>query len=178
MRESGLRVRELRDGMRIAVEREEAPRVKGTGRQRVIEILPRGVAIDLDGHASLGGRSEHRVPVGDDARARPGDPATRVRKDPDRRVRDGSEHAVGLVLAPSQPRMRCGQHHVERGRLLVGEIQPAGGVDVRLDALQQRERITAQGVDVRMARRCRAASAIDIPPAILSPYEWSVTAAY
>jgi len=29
-----------------------------------------------------------------------------------------------------------------------------------------------------IARRCAAASAIDMPPAILSPYEWSVTAAY
>ena len=44
--------------------------------------------------------------------------------------------------------MRRGQHDVERGRLIVGEIQAASCVDVGLNALQQPELIAVPGVDV------------------------------
>ena len=63
-------------------------------------------------------------------------------------MRDCGQHAIGLILVLSQPRMRRGQYHVERGRLIVGEVQPASGVDVRFDSLQQPELIAAPGVDV------------------------------
>jgi hypothetical protein len=43
MGESGLGVRELRGGVRIAVECEETPGRQGAGRQGVIEILPCGI---------------------------------------------------------------------------------------------------------------------------------------
>ena len=44
--------------------------------------------------------------------------------------------------------MRRGQDDVEGGRLVVGEIQLASGIDVRFNALQQPELIAAPGVDV------------------------------
>jgi hypothetical protein len=99
--ERGLGKRKLRGGMRIAVECEETARLQGAGRQRMIEILPCGIAIDFDRHASLSRGGEHRVPIGDHTGARSGDPTARVRQDPNGRVRDGGEHAVGLILAPS-----------------------------------------------------------------------------
>ena len=100
MCESGLGIRELRSGVRIAVEREEAPGLQGIGGQRVIEILPCGIAIDFDRYAQLSRRGEHCVPTRYHTRARSGDPTARVRKDPNGRVCDGGDHAVGLVLAP------------------------------------------------------------------------------
>lgn len=101
MCESGLGVRELRGGVRIAVECEETTGGQAAARQGVIEILPGGIAIDFDRHASLSRRGEDRVPISDDTRARSGHPTSRVREDPNNRVRDGGEHTVGLVLAPS-----------------------------------------------------------------------------
>ena len=94
-------IRELPGGVRIAVKREEAPSRQGISRQGVIEILPRGIAIDLYRHAPLSRRGEYRVPIGDHTGTRPGYPTARVREDPNGRVRDGGEHAVGLILAPS-----------------------------------------------------------------------------
>jgi hypothetical protein len=44
--------------------------------------------------------------------------------------------------------VRRGQYHVKGGRLVVGEIQLASGVDVRFNALQQPELIAVPGVDV------------------------------
>jgi hypothetical protein len=72
----------------------------------------------------------------------------RVSKDPDRRVRDCRQHAVGLIVVLSQPRMWRGQHHVEGRRLIVGEVQLASDVDVRFNALQQPELMAAPRVDV------------------------------
>jgi len=101
MCERGLGIRQLLGGVRVAVEGEQAPGRQGVGRQRVIEILSRGIAINFDRHASLSRRGEDRVPISDDTRARSGHPTSRVREDPNNRVRDGGEHTVGLVLAPS-----------------------------------------------------------------------------
>ena len=101
MCESGLGIRELRSGVRIAVEREETPGLQGVGGQRVIEILPCGIAIDFDRHALLSRGGEHGVPIRYHTRARSGDPTARMRQDPNGRVRDGGDYAVGLILAPS-----------------------------------------------------------------------------
>ena len=46
-------VRELRRRVRIAIEREEAVRFKGAGGQRVIEVLSRRIAIDLNRDAAF-----------------------------------------------------------------------------------------------------------------------------
>ena len=101
MGESCLGIRELRGGMRIAVECEETTGGQGAPRKRVIEILSRGIAIDFDRHASLSRSSEDRVPISDDTRARSGHPTARVRQDTNGPVRDGGEHAVGLILTPA-----------------------------------------------------------------------------
>ena len=58
MRKCGLRIRELCGGVRIAVERKDAPASKGARRQRVIEILSCGIAIDLDRDATLSRRMQ------------------------------------------------------------------------------------------------------------------------
>ena len=58
------------------------------------------------------------------------------------------EHAIRLILALPQPGVRRGQHDVEGGRLVVGEIELARRVDVRLDALQQPESTAVSRVDV------------------------------
>ena len=94
-------VRELRRRVRIAIEREEAARFKGAGGQRVIEVLSRWIAIDLNRDAALSGRCKYRVPVGDDTGAGPGDATSRVGENPDRRMRDRGQHAAGLILVPS-----------------------------------------------------------------------------
>ena len=51
--------------------------------------------------ASLSRRGKHRLPIGDHTRTRSGDPTARVCQDPNGWVRDGSQHAIGLILAPS-----------------------------------------------------------------------------
>src|SRR5688572_13021940 len=47
MGESGLGIRELRGGVRIAVECEETTGGQSAGRKGVVEILSRGIAIDF-----------------------------------------------------------------------------------------------------------------------------------
>ena len=104
MCERGLGIGELSGGVRIAVQCEQAPGPQGIGRQCVIEVLPRGIAIDLDRHASLSRRSEHRVPIGDYPGARSGNPTARVRQDSNEWMRDGSEHAGRLIPIQSTSR--------------------------------------------------------------------------
>src|SRR5215510_3477260 len=56
VRDGGFRIRELRRGVCVAVEREQAARVDGTLGELVVDILPRRVAVDLDGYVRLAGR--------------------------------------------------------------------------------------------------------------------------
>ena len=65
-------------GMCVAVEREKAACVDGTLRELVVDVLPRWIAVDLDGHVRLPGRREDLVPVRRDARARSVLPPARV----------------------------------------------------------------------------------------------------
>jgi len=44
--------------MCVAVEREDAPRRQGARRERVIDILPRWIAVDFNCNASPGGRCD------------------------------------------------------------------------------------------------------------------------
>jgi hypothetical protein len=171
MRKCGLCICELRGGRRIAVEREDAPRLEGAGRHRVIEVLSRRIAIDLDRDAALSAAANTASQL---ATTPARDPVIRPRgvgKHPDRRVRDRGQHAPGLIRGPSEPCMRRGQDDVEGGGLIGGEIQPASGVDVRLNSLEQPEVITVPSVDLVDGVLLLVASPIDIPPAIFSPYE-------
>ena len=88
MRDGRFCIRELRRGVRVAVERKHTPCAKGPGRQRVVEVLSSGITIDFDGDAPLRGRCEDGVPAGDDTGSRAGDPAARMGQDPDGRVCD------------------------------------------------------------------------------------------
>ena len=94
------------------------PRFIRMNRQCVIEILTRRIAVDFDRHSSLRGGCKYRIPVGHDAGTRPGDPATRVRQNPDCRAGDRSQHTVGLIVIFSQPRMRRRQYDVEGCRFI------------------------------------------------------------
>ena len=166
MRKGGLGIHELRGGVGIAVEGEDAASFKSVRGHRMVEVLPGRISIDFDRDASLGRRFEHRAPIGDDTCAGSGDATARMGENPNCRMGDGGEHPVGLILVPSEPRMRRGQDDVERRRFFLGEIQPANGVDVRFDALQQPELIAASGVHLLDGAPLSVASAIDIPPAI------------
>src|SRR5215208_1225489 len=123
--------------MRIAVEGKQTSGGESTTRQAVVEVLPRRIAIDLDGNSSTRGHREHAVPFSMHPGARSGDPSTGMRQYAHTFVFDRCDHARGLVLRPAQPRMWCGKHHIEGGRLLDTQIERAGRIDIRLDTLQQ-----------------------------------------
>ncbi len=147
MGERDLRVPQLGRRVGIAVEGQDAACGMGASGEHMVEILARRVAIDFNRHASSSGLGEHRIPVRDDASAGTGHAPARMGKDPHVRVTDRGEHARGLVLTPAQPRVRGGQHDVERCRLVEGQVQLAGSVDVGLDPLQEVEPVAGRLVD-------------------------------
>jgi hypothetical protein len=55
----------------IAIEGKQTACIPGPTRKDVVEVLPRGIAVQLDGDVCVLGRGEYLVPLGDDARARP-----------------------------------------------------------------------------------------------------------
>lgn len=62
VRECGLGIRELRRGVRVAVEREETSIDQRPAGQRVIKILSGRVSIELNRHAEVSGSVEDYVP--------------------------------------------------------------------------------------------------------------------
>ena len=88
--------------MGVAVEGKNATRCESIRGQGVIEILPRRIAVDLDRDATTGRSREHGVPVRDDAGARAGDSAPRMREDVNGRILDGRDEPRSLVLVPAQ----------------------------------------------------------------------------
>ena len=115
--------------------------------QRVIQILARWIAVDFDSDTTLRGRLENDVPVCNDTRPRSGNPAARMRENPNRRVLKSGEHAIRLIVVLPQLGVRRRQHDVEGRRLIVGEIEMARRVDVRLNPLQQSESAAVACVD-------------------------------
>ena len=148
MREGGLRIRQLRGRVRVAVEGEDTARLERSRCQRVVEVLSCGIAIDLDRDTALGRQCKHLVPIGDDPGPRSAHSAARVGEDPHRRMRDRRQHTTGLVVSLAQPRMRRGQHHVEAVRFFVGEIQLTGNIDVGFDSLQQPKLVAELAINV------------------------------
>ncbi len=118
VRDGGLGVDQLRRRMRVAVERKDATRCEGIRGQGVVEVLPRRIAVDLDRDARAGGSREHDLPVRDDAGARAGDSAARVREDVNGWILDGRDEPRRLVLVPAQPRMRSGKNDFKGARFL------------------------------------------------------------
>ncbi len=123
------------------------PNVECLPSQREIQILSRWIAVDLDRDTTLRGGLEDGIPVRDHARPRAGDPAARMRENPNRRVLKRGEHAIRLIVVLPQLGVRRRQHDVEGGRLVVGEIEVPRRVDVRLDPLQQPESAAVACVD-------------------------------
>ena len=123
--------------MCVAVEREEAARRDCALGKRVVEVLSGRVAIDLDGDAFPCGEGEHRVPIGDDARARSGDATARMGEDVHRGIPNRGQQPAGLVLGPAKAGVRRRQHEFELRRFLRGEIQLTVGADIGLDASNQ-----------------------------------------
>ena len=96
--EGGVRVGQLIGRMRVAVERKETTRIEGSTGQAVVDILPRRVAVNLDGHRFVGGNSKHGTPVRHHTGARAGDSTAWMGQDPNSRVLDGRDQAVGLIV--------------------------------------------------------------------------------
>ena len=147
MRQCGLGIGQLRRGVCIAVERKDTAERECLPSQCVVEILARWIAVDFNGHTTLGGGLEHGLPVRDHAGTRSGDAAARVRQDSDRRMLKSGEHAIRLIVVLPQSGVRRRQHDVEGRRLIGGEIEVARRVDVGLDALQQSESASVSRVD-------------------------------
>jgi hypothetical protein len=53
----------LANRVRVAVEREDAPRVQRTARKQVVDVLTVPVAVELDGDTTACGLLEYDVPV-------------------------------------------------------------------------------------------------------------------
>ena len=97
MGERGFGVREIRLAVRVAVEREQT-----TGRHRhpgeiVVDVLPRWIAVDLDGHMRPSRRGEDRLPVGRDAGPRSVHPAAGMAQDVDAWCRHGAQQSRRLI---------------------------------------------------------------------------------
>ncbi len=137
MGDGGLRIGELGRGVGVAVEGKDAVGPERQSGQRVVDILSRRVAVDLDGHPSSGGRVEHSVPVRRNPRTRAGDPASRMRQHMNLRVLDCGDEPAGLIVSFSELRMRSRQNYLEATSFHLVEIELPIGADVCLDSLQQ-----------------------------------------
>ena len=98
MSQGSFRVGQLSRRMSIAVERKETTRIEGATGQAVIDILPRRVAVNLDGHRLVGRNSKHGTPVGHDTGARARDSTAWMSQDPNGWVLDGRDQTVGLIV--------------------------------------------------------------------------------
>ena len=147
VRQCSLGIGQLPRGMCIAVERKDTIEFEGLTSQREIQILARWITVDFDSDTTPRGRLENDVPVCNDARPRSGNPAARMRENPNRLVLKSGEHAIRLIVVLPQLGVWRRQHHVEGRRLIVGEIEMARRVDVRLNPLQQSESAAVACVD-------------------------------
>ena len=144
--------------MAIAVDRHRHTAGDGLADTVTVEIDVAGRAVHLRRGARFDGGGEHRVEV------------ERITREPaDEAVRGMAEHVdgSGCRSAPSralgEPRgvvpcriVQRGQHDIEAGEGLVGEIQVAAGVDVDLDAAGCHRGVAA--AQRRVASRCRGIS--------------------
>jgi hypothetical protein len=113
VRQRGFGVGELPGRMRVAVQREDTPGSKCTARQTEVQVLTRGIAVDLDGDARLRSRHEHGVPVRLDPGACARDAAPRVGQDVDGRIVNGSDEPRRLIFGATKLRVRRREHQLE-----------------------------------------------------------------
>jgi hypothetical protein len=132
--ERGFRIAQLRCRVRVAVEREQASSRKCAGCQRVVEILPSWIAVDLNRHALVRSDREDGVPIRNDPGARAGHTTARMSKYMNIGISNRGEQSMGLIVILSKLRMRRGQNELELLRLFRGQIQSSVAIDVGLDA--------------------------------------------
>jgi hypothetical protein len=84
--------------MCVTVEGEDAPGRERASGQRVIEILPGWIAVDLDRDTFMSGAREDRVPVSDDSSAGSRDATTGVRQDMDVAILNRGSQPLGLIV--------------------------------------------------------------------------------
>ncbi len=113
MRDRGFRILELWCGVRIAVERKETPGGRSLRRELVVDVLPRGITVNLDGDVCDSRRLEHLIPVCGHARPRPVLSSARMAENVHARRLHGVDHAGRLVSGGLQRRMRRGHHQLE-----------------------------------------------------------------
>jgi hypothetical protein len=97
-----LHIGELTRGVGIAVECKQASSIDRLLRQRIVEILTRGIAVELDGNARARRGREDGTPI----RYHPGAGARNARprmaQDPNRRILNRGLGPMGLVVTFSQ----------------------------------------------------------------------------
>ena len=163
----------------VAVEREQAAGLDGLPRQLVVEILPRRIAIDLDGHAARRGLCEHRA----QSAVMPGRvPYMRPRGWP--RMWTPRECAAPLRRSARSDRRRHeAANAAPPARRRIGAAPPARRPVARRRRCSLRRPSAAGSPPVTCGRSasisaiCLANRSGDKPLAIGRPPEWSVTAA-
>jgi hypothetical protein len=81
MRDGMVGHEELVSAVGVAVEGEQATGIPRGRRQLEVEILPRGIAVELHGNAGLASALEHAWPVCNDTGAKVEHPTSRMAKD-------------------------------------------------------------------------------------------------
>src|ERR1700730_17986454 len=99
---------ELWCGVRIAVERKETPRGRSLRRELVVDVLTRGITVNLDGDVCDSRRLEDLIPVCGHAGPRPVLSSARMAKNVHARHLHGVDHPDRLVSGGPQRGMRRG----------------------------------------------------------------------
>ena len=148
----------------------------GTPRSRAslawtsLKIEPIDLAVDLDGDAVPRRGVDDRFDVDRVRLALQDPPAGRMAEDVDVRVLDGAQQAVGHLLPILVERgVHRGDHEVERGEAVVGEVERAVGLDVALDAGEQAD-AEPSASSARMRAACSSARRSSSPLAIASDW--------
>ena len=116
--------------VRVAVEREQAAGSQRVAGQRVVQILARRIAVDLDRDPAGRRRLEHQRPLDGQPGTRPELAAARVGQHVDARAQDRGQEPRRLILGRAQRRVRRRQDELERlpvlGRRRRAHRPPAG----------------------------------------------------
>jgi len=102
MREGGLDVGKLVDGVSVTIEREPTAVRERARRQREVEILACRIAVDFDGDAFFRRDRKDGLPVRNDSCSRSGNAATRMGENPYSRISHGGGEPRRLVVGLSQ----------------------------------------------------------------------------
>ena len=154
------------------------PSAAGPPRVDVAQVEPLGRRVDLDRLAVRAGGGEDRLEVDVVGLARVEAAAGGMREHVHAGVAERAHDARGHLRARLlEARVHGGQHHVQLGQHLVGEVERAVGQDVALAAGQDADaEARLQRADGRAI--CARSSSTSRPPAIVVEREWSDTMMY